>query len=410
MSDPGVMATLRAELQAELTEHLLPYWMEHTLDDVHGGFVGRITQEGHVVEDAPRGAVLNARILWTFAAALRVLGTPVYRGVAARALACVDTCFWDAEHEGVYWSLDSRGRPLDRRKQIYAQAFALYALTEYHRATCDAAALERAIRLFHLIEQHGHDPVDGGYFEAFDRDWGPLEDVRLSEKDLNAPKSMNTHLHVLEAYTNLARVWPDPLLRRRLNELVEIFLDRILDGATHHLRLFFDADWTLRSETVSYGHDIEASWLLLEAADVLADAALRARVRTAAVEVARVTLQEGQDADGGLFNELHPGGRLDDDKHWWPQAEAIVGFVNAYEETGERAFLTAATAAWDFTKRCVIDGEHGEWFGRVRRDGVPYDGEDKVGLWKCPYHNARACLEVITRTGQTPVSRTGTDV
>lgn len=389
--------TLREDLRDELIGHILPYWMERAIDDVHGGFVGRITQTGAVVPEAPKGAVLNARILWTFAAAYRLLGDDAYRAIADRAFAYFDH-FWDDAHEGVYWSVDYRGAPLEPRKQTYAQAFALYGLAEYHRATGTPAALDRAVRLFECIEAHVHDPQYGGYLEAMSRTWAPIEDMRLSAIDLNAPKSMNTHLHVLEAYTALYRVWPHERLRRQQAGLIKVFLGHILDPAEHHLFSFFDEGWHPLAEIVSFGHDIEASWLLLEAADVLDDAALRARVRAQSVAVARVTRRVGQDRDGGLFYEAEPDGTLDTDKHWWPQAEAIVGFLNAYQETGEADFLAAAVEAWAFTKQHVIDRRSGEWFGRLTRAGVPYDDEDKVGLWKCPYHNARACLEVMERT------------
>lgn len=401
MPEPEVLTTLRAELRRELTGRLLPYWVEHAIDAEHGGFVGQIAQDGRVVPEAPKGVVLNARILWTFSAAYRVLGDEAYCRVAERARDYLAAHFWDPKHEGVYWSVDYRGRPHNTRKQVYGQAFALYALAECHRATQDPASLERAVRLFRLIEQHAYDIEHGGYFEAYRDDWGPLADVRLSEKDLNAPKSMNTLLHVLEAYTNLYRAWPDALLRDRLAALTDRFLTTVIDTDTWHLRLFFETDWTPVSDVVSFGHDIEASWLLLEAADVLGDAALRERAAEAAVMLARTTLEEGRDEDGGLFNEAHPDGTLDTDKHWWPQAEAIVGFLNAHRETNDVAFLDAAVAAWAFTKRHMLDGANGEWFARVDRNGVPYEGEDKVGPWKCPYHNGRACLEVIERTEHT---------
>lgn len=398
MAEPNALATLRAELLEELTGHLLPYWSKHTLDERFGGFVGQITQNGEVVPEAIKGSVLNARILWTFSAAYRLLGEACYRDVAARAFDYFNAHFWDDEHEGVFWSLEYRGQPCDTRKQTYAQAFGLYGMTEYYRATGDEAALQRAIRLFHCIENYSFDAQHGGYLEAFGRAWNPVEDMRLSEKDLNAPKNMNTHLHVLEAYTTLYRVWPDPLLRKRLAMLIAVFLHQIIDDKKTHLHSFFYTDWTPMAEMISFGHDIEASWLLLEAAEVLGDPALRAQVRETAITLARQTHQYGQDNDGGLFYEAEPDGTLDTDKHWWPQAEAIVGFLNAYQETSEEDFLHAALAAWTFTKRHVIDQHRGEWFGRLTRAGVPYDDEDKVGLWKCPYHNARACLEVIERT------------
>lgn len=402
MGDSNNLALLRAELVDELTDHLLPYWSEHTLDERFGGFVGQITQSGEVVPEALKGSVLNARILWTFSAAYRLLGAASYRAVAKRAFNYFNAYFWDEEHDGIYWSLDHQGQPHDTRKQTYAQAFGLYGLTEYYRATGDEAALRRAIRLFQCIEQYSFDIQHGGYLEAFGRAWNPVEDMRLSEKDLNAPKNMNTHLHVLEAYSTLYRIWPDPLLHKRLAMLIAVFLDKICDESQTYMHSFFYADWTPMSEVISFGHDIEASWLLLEAADVLGNPALRMQVRETAITLARQTRQHGQDHDGGLFYEAMPDGTFDTDKHWWPQAEAIVGFFNAYQETGEDDFLHAALAAWSFTKQYVIDQHRGEWFGRLTREGVPYDDEDKVGLWKCPYHNARACLEVIARTASMP--------
>lgn len=399
MNDPAVLTTLRSELHRELTRDILPYWAERTIDPVHGGFVGRIDGANEVVAQAPKGGILNARLVWTFAAALRVLDEAPYRPLADRAYRHLIERFWDARHGGVYWMLDYRGEPLDRRKHVYAQAFAIYGLSEYHRATGDPASLDRAVELFHLIERHAADAEHGGYREAFSREWVRLDDARLSAKDADEKKSMNTHLHVLEAYTNLYRAWPDPVLRKRQEALLAIFLDVIVDPETGHLGLFFDDDWTPKSDVVSYGHDIEASWLLLEAADVLGGSALRGRVRPVALHIAQATLDDGVDDDGGLFYEAdgNPDGHRDTDKHWWPQAEAIVGFLNAYEESGDAAFLDGAIGTWRFIQQTMLDAE-GEWFGRVARDGTPYPDEDKVGPWKCPYHNARACLEVLERT------------
>lgn len=393
------LSHLAEEARAELTEHILPYWAERTVDDVHGGFVGRIDGHDRLVPDAPKGAVLNARILWTFAAACRALGTDRWRAEADRAYAYLRAHVRDPEHGGVFWTVTAEGAPLDTKKQVYAQAFTIYALAEYVRLTDDAEALAWAQELYRLLEERAVDPGRGGYVEAFSRDWSPAADVRLSEKDDDAPKSMNTHLHVLEAYTTLYRVWPDEGLADRLRVLLAIFLEQIVDPSTGHMTCFFGEDWTRTSGVVSYGHDIEASWLLDEAAAVLGDAALAAAVRQSSVRLARVTLAEGLDADGALLNEREADGHLDDDKHWWPQAEAVVGFLNAYEHTGEAAFAEAALGTWAFIRRAIIDTDGGEWFFRVSRDGTPYRDEDKVGLWKCPYHNARACLEIMERVG-----------
>jgi mannobiose 2-epimerase len=343
--------------------------------------------------------ILGARILWTFAAAHRCLGGEAYLPLAGRARDYLQRRFLDPRYGGVYWMLDADGEAVDERKHVYAQAFAVYALAEHHRATGDAASLAQAIALQRLLESHGADAEHGGYREAFSRDWQPLEDVRLSEKDALQAKSANTHLHLLEAYSTLLRSWPDPGLAERLRALVELFLGPLYDPGGAHFRAFFDADWTPRSDGVSWGHDIETAWLLLEGAEMLGDAGLRERVRAVAVAVARAVLAGGVDADGGLLHESGPEGVRDGEKHWWVQAEAIVGFAAAWQETGDGCFLEAAQASWDFVRRRIRDPELGEWRWGVTREGTPLEGEDLAGPWKCPYHHARACLEVMARAG-----------
>jgi mannobiose 2-epimerase len=398
MESLDALNALAREMRYELTSGILPYWREHTVDRERGGFYGQITGRGDVVPDAPKGAVLNARILWAFSDASRMLGDgDTYRPLADRAYAYLEEHFWDRKHGGIYWMLSANGEPTEPKKQVYAQAFAVYAMAEYHRLTGRDESLERAVRLFRLIEEHAFDDEEGGYFEAYSRDWELLADVRLSEKDVNEKKTMNTHLHVLEAYTNLYREWPDSTLESQLRGAVRLFLDTILDAETNHLVGFFDDQWTPRTGFVSYGHDIEASWLLVEAAEVLDDASLLDETQSAALRLARVTQAEGQDEDGGLFYERSADGTLDDDKHCWPQVEAIVGFVNAHEISGEHAFLDAAAACWAFTQEHIVDSERGGWFFSVSRAGVPHQDKNKVGPWKGPYHGTRACLEVMRR-------------
>ena len=396
--DTTGLERLAEAARTELTGHILPFWADHAPDDVHGGFVGRIDGHGRTVPGAPKGIVLNARILWTFSVAARKLGDARYRALADRAYTALHAHFRDPEHGGVFWTLTADGDPLDTKKQTYAQAFTVYALTEYVRLTDNAEALGWAKELFETLEGRTVDPAWGGYVEAFSRDWGTTDDVRLSEKDADAPKSMNTHLHVMEAYATLYGLWPDAALGERLRALIEIFLDRILASSGDYLTGFFATDWTAVSDTVSFGHDIEAAWLLDEAAEALGDDALTARVRDATVSLARAVLAHGVDADGGLFNEAGPHGLTDTDKHWWPQAEAVVGFLNAYRQTSEAAFVDAAVRSWAFIEDRIIDRDGGEWFFRVSRDGTPYrDEEDTVGPWKCPYHNGRACFETMHR-------------
>lgn len=396
-TDPR-MALLREGARHELTEHILPFWIQHAQDEQRGGFIGQITHDGERVPDAPKGSVLNARILWTFAAAYRALGKPEYLATAQRAFTYLLERFWDEKTEGIFWMLDAEGKPLDTKKQIYAQAFALYGLAEYYRITGEQESLDRAIRLYELIETHSYDPVKGGYFEAYDRDWQLLEDLRLSDKDANEKKTMNTHLHVLEAYTILYECWPDTGLRQKLIDLTQVFLDHIIDPETYHFRLFLDENWQTKSTHWSFGHDIEGSWLLCKAAEAVGDLDLLQDVRAAAIQLAYTALKEGLDTDGGMFNEGDPSGLTDTEKHWWPQAEACVGFLNAYALSGNEIFLAATARSWQYIEAHMIDRRWGEWYFRVSATNQPDTSEDLVGPWKCPYHNGRTCLELLYRT------------
>jgi cellobiose epimerase len=400
--DEAAKRAWSARIEDELTGNILPFWMRHAVDRENGGFYGTISNDLVIDKESPRASVINTRILWTFSAACRLCG-PAYRETADWAWDYIRRKFWDAEYGGVYWMTDYRGNPISDRKQIYAQAFAIYAMAEYFRATGNAESLERAKELYGLIEVKSHEPVYGGYLEACSRDWGALDDLRLSEKDLNSPKSMNTHLHVMEAYTNLLRVWPDSALRASQKALLEVTLDHIVDEATGHFRMFFDNRWNSLTDHVSFGHDIEGSWLINEAAQVLGDAALLDRARRLAVRMAQAVYDEGLDRDGSLFYEADSRGDLiDPNKHWWAQAEAVVGFFNAYKISGEEHFLTAALRAWVYIEERIVNREHGEWYAKLTPKGRPYSAEEDsdaclVGPWKCPYHNSRVCYEMIER-------------
>jgi mannobiose 2-epimerase len=342
--------------------------------------------------------VLNARILWTFAAAHHHDQWAGHLVMARRAYDYFTAHFLDKEYGGMYWTVDYLGRPLDTKKQIYALAFGIYGLAEYYRASGEPAALAHAQQLFAAIEAHSYDAARGGYLEALGRDWQPLADLRLSAKDANAQKTMNTHLHVLEAYATLYRVWPDAHLRQQLRALLLDFADHLIDPQTHHLTLFFDESWRPQSTAISYGHDVEAAWLLLEAAEALGEPDLVARFRQVAVQLAAAAA-EGLAPDGSLLYERHPGAPPDADRHWWVQAEAVVGFYNAYQVSGDETFRTRSADAWHFIRQHLLDRAHGEWFWGVRPDYSVMPAEDKVGLWKCPYHNSRACFEMLRRLG-----------
>ncbi len=395
--DPDVLLAYASRIENDLCQNILPFWIERVVDQERGSFHGALTNDLQIQRQVERGALLTSRILWTYSAAYRRYRDEAWLAMADHAYADLLGRFHDAEHGGFFWSIAPDGSVLQPRKQIYGQAFALYALAEYHHATRKPEPLAHAIELHRLIETHATEPVHGGYIEATSRDWTPIADMRLSAVDLNEPKSQNNHLHLMEAYANLVRAWPDPSLRHALTRLVEIMITRILDPETAHLGLFFAHDWSLRSNTVSYGHDIEAAWLLCDAADALGDSDLRSRVRSLAVRIADVTLAEGVDEDGGVFNAGSPDAAPNTNKEWWPQAEAVIGFLNAWQIAGDERHLTAALRTWDFIETRLIDRTHGEWLRGVTRDGQVLKDELKVGFWKCPYHNGRAALEATAR-------------
>ena len=391
------------EFEAEVRENLLPYWMEYTLDKENGGFYGEVDNDNRVNWQANKGLIICARTLWTYSAAYRMFGEPKYLKMAEHAYKFLIEKFWDNELGGVFWKLDYQGNPIDYKKQTYAQAFALYGLSEYYLACCNEEALRRAKELFYDLERHSYDPEYGGYLEAFDREWSPLEDQRLLHDDLNSDKTMNTHLHVLEAYSNLYRIWKDPLVKDRLRSLLQVFLDQIIDPDEMRFQLFFNRKWERMSARISYGHDIEGSWLLLEAAQILGDETLLAQVRHISVEMARTVLETGFCEDGGLLYEQEPGETPDDDRVWWVQAEAVVGFCQAWQLTGETQYLEAWESVWNYISQYIVDKENGEWFRRVRSDQKPRLERLKIDEWKCPYHNSRMCFEMIKRLQQTEV-------
>lgn len=392
-----ILASYRSAAETELAD-ILQFWMEHAPDEINGGFVGRVNSSNWKDYTAPKGSVLNSRILWSFSAAFNATKRISYLLVAGKAYDYFIRFFTDPEWGGVYWTVQPEGEPLDTKKQVYAQAFAVYGLSEYAIASGDEAAKQQAIRIYHLLIEYTYDPVHGGYAEALSRNWQPMSDIRLSEKDANDPKSMNTHLHVLEAFANLYRIWPDPDLQKKLAELVELFLYKIISPATHHLSLFFKNDWTPTANLISYGHDIEAAWLVPEASSVLGNKDLLAAADLASLKIASAAA-EGLDGDGGLWYERDAGTQhLIRQKHWWPQAEAMVGFFYAWQLSNQEEWLQRSWASWQFVKKSLKDPAS-EWRWGVLEDGRNMPGEDKIGIWKCPYHNSRACMEIMRRIG-----------
>ncbi|HEX9602026.1 MAG TPA: AGE family epimerase/isomerase [Mariniflexile sp.] len=382
---------LKSELNSEL-KNILCYWTNNTLDLEHGGFVGKINHYNKVVSDAPKGIILNARILWSFSAASNYLKTNEYQDICDRAFQYLKTFFKDETYGGFFWELDYKGNPLNKRKQVYAQAFTIYALSEYYIFTKNDAAKKWAIEIFELIEKHAKDPLHRGYFEAFNEDWRPIEDMRLSDKDVNASKTMNTHLHVLEAYTALLKIYDTIQLRNSLKTLVNLFFEKFLNNQNHY-DLFFDNTWTLLSHTVSYGHDIETAWLVIEAAKQLNNEDLVNQANVIAIKVVNTFLNEAIDDDGAVLNEKNLiTNHIDTDKHWWPQVEALIGLKYAFELNPDENFRITSVKIWDYIKKYLIDYKNGEWYFRVDKNGIVYTTEDKVSMWKAPYHTSRACI------------------
>jgi mannobiose 2-epimerase len=407
LSNETLLRTLCREVNECLTQNILSFWLNNMLDTKRGGWYGRMTGKALIEEDAPRGAILYARLLWTFSAAYRVLDDSVYLEAARLTKDYILAHFMDREYGGSFWSVSADGQTLDSKKQFYAQGFMLYGFSEYARATGDDEALQISVRLFDTIECHAWDYDYGGYIEACTRDWQTITDMRLSAKDENYPKSQNTHLHIIEPYTNLLRLLhetnPEGEYARKVSaavkRLVFLFINHILNPKTHHLDLFFDMDWTRCSTTESYGHDIECSWLLHEAALVLRDKAILNKVEPIVREVAMAS-EKGLQPDGSMIYEGEPdGSHFDRDRHWWVQAEAVVGFFNLYQHFCDEAALNKAWRLWQYIKGHLIDRERGEWYWSVREDGTINLDDDHAGFWKCPYHNGRMCLELIERIG-----------
>lgn len=405
----------KEEFLLTLIDNILPYWSDSRIIDYqYGGFYGRISGKDNPDLLAEKGAIMNARILWSFSASARflsekgILNDPsldiklkdkvlksqqISLLMAKRAKDFFTSSFIDNQYGGVYWSLDHKGQPLNTKKQFYAISFAIYALSEYYMTDPDPAVLECAVNLYRTIEKYSYDGDIDGYIEATTREWHPIEDMRLSDKDLNSLLSMNTHLHILEAYTNLHRIWKDKELENRLKNLILIHLDKIYDHLTHHARLFFDKSWKPQGETISYGHDIEASWLILEAALELNDRELIERVEKAGKKIAIASLEGFSSKNYMIYDKLDDGSQ-DKDAHWWVQAECMVGllYLSTYHKVLDA--LSIATKNWEFIKENLIDNKNGEWHWSIKADGTVNLIDDKAGFWKCPYHNSRMCIKI----------------
>ena len=387
----NLLQSYATEVEQELVTNILPFYARYLMDREQGGFYGAISNDGTVEMQAPKGLVQHSRLLWTYAYAARQLQDDSYLELANRAYLYLLKNFVDAQYGGFFWLVAADKRPFSTNKLTYGHAFAIYGFSEYYLATGDEAALETAVSLYHLLEKHTWDNEFGGYFEAYLADWTRAPEINVDEVVGIVDKTMNTHLHLLEAYTNLLRAWDNAQLRESLRTLIDIMLNAIIDQATGHMKLHFSRDWQSLTPPISYGHDIEASWLLVEAAEVLGDVDLLASVQQVALHMAQAAYDKALDADGSLRYEDH-----DTDRIWWAQAEAMVGFLNAYQLNGNPQFLEASLNCWRYVQMALVDHENGEWFYGRTASGDLMPGV-KAGAWKTPYHNGRSCLEIMQR-------------
>ena len=398
------LAVLARAVEAELRDNILPFWLR-LRDAARGGFFGAAASDGGVVPSAPKGAVLHARILWAFSAAAMRFSDPALLDAAEFAYRFIARHLVDPASGGVFWTASADGQPASRHKYIYAQAFAIYGLATFHRASGDRGALDLAQQLWRAVERHALDAEGAGYFESFSPDWQIAPNKLMGPTPI--PKTFNTHFHLFEAYGALLEVWPDASLGKRLEQLATLLTEKLLDRERNTFRQLFEADWRTLDDGLSNGHDIQASWVIPAVAHQFAPE-LADRVRRSVAGIPDAVLLRAVEVDGGVATGRGPDGRPADGKVWWVQAEALVGFVDAFERRRELRFLDAAEGVWGFIQRSIVDRAGGEWRSWIAPAGVPQPDLPKADLWKCPYHNTRACLEIMDRAGrlalQMPVS------
>ena len=381
------------EIKNELVNHIIPFWSS-LCDREKGGFYGFMDSSLKLDKNAPKGVILHSRILWFFSNCYLTLGNKEYLDMARHCYEFMTKYCVDREQGGVYWLMNADGTVNDSMKHTYCQAFFIYALSSYYDASKDESALKLALELFETVEEKCTDEV--AYLEALSRDWQLIPNDALSENGLMADKTMNTTLHLIEAYTELYRVCGDKRVAERLKFQLELTLDKIYDKDGSKLLVFFDKNMDVIGDIHSYGHDIEATWLLDRAGDVLGDKELSARL-AAMNEKIVANIADIAFKNGALNNERDKT-EINTWRIWWVQAEGVVGFLNGYQRYGEKKYLEISEKLWDYIKNNIVDKRPGgEWFSQVDEAGEYAAFKPTVDPWKCPYHNGRMCLEVIKR-------------
>lgn len=386
---------LRKKAEEELLNNLGPFWLK-LIDNENGGFYGEVTYDLKVNKTSEKGGIQTSRILWFFSAAYCATKNEEYKKAATHAYEFLRDKLIDKEFKGVYWMVDYLGNPIDTKKHVYCQSFAIYALSEYYKATKDKQALDLAMNLFSLVENIGFNKENSAYLEEFDREWNITPNEMLSENGVIAEITTNTHLHVLEGYTNLYSVTNNRVVGERLKELIYTFYNKIYDKEQHLLKIFFDSEWNTIIDVKSYGHDIEASWLIDDAYKALnlKDESIEKMIIDIAYNI-KAQIQE----DGSLINESENGVK-DYTRVWWVQVEAMVGYLNAYERTHDESFLNIVNNLMTYTMKNMVDPrEGGEWYWSIEPNGKPTE-RSVIEPWKTPYHNGRFCLEFMKRIGE----------
>ena len=380
---------IREELREHLETRILPFWAGLS-DERFGGFYGHMDEELRLRKDADKGCILNSRILWTFSTAARVLNREKWQGPAEQAFRFFPR-FEDGEHGGVYWSVTHDGKPADTTKHTYCQAFAIYGLAAYYRLTGEASALEKAKALFRIIENKCRD--EKGYLEALKADFTPESNEKLSENGVMASRTMNTLLHVVEAYAELYRAWPDAAVHEAGRQALLQCMAQVYHPAKRRMEVFFDNDFHPLLDMQSYGHDIEGSWLLADAGGVFLKDGERGRLNAMCLDLLISAAERAWTAQGLDYECVN--GEVNTIRAWWPQAEAMLGFAWGWRQTGDAAWLERLAQQWRYIQSAVVDPrEGGEWLNEIQRDGTSLH-KPVVEEWKCPYHNGRMCLMIV---------------
>ncbi len=387
------LTKLRYKIENELKGNILPFWLDNLLDE--NRIAGSLSNRGIKDDDAPIGLVMVARFLWTYSEAYKIYGDKKYLDIAVVLKDYLLEKFLDIQYGGFYWMLDNNCRVVDKKKIIYGQAFVLYGLSSFYNIKPDIKDLVLCREIFDLIEKFGLDRDYNGYFDGYLEDWTYTDDNCIAPLGVICDKSMNTNLHVLEAYTKFYEISRYDVVKSSLINLIGVMKNIVYDKHSGHQNQIFLKYWAVVSDLISYGHDVETSWLVWDAIEVLNDDNIRGEYKNYILKLLDTSIFEAADTDGSLYNESSEG-VIDKDRIWWVQAEFLISLLNAFEMTGEIKYKNRIFQVWDYIEHNIIDKKNGEWYWLIDENGIPGNRE-KGGFWKTCYHNARACFEFLKR-------------